>query len=195
LYQTETSEAQQKSMTRAERRAPINHPSARKINVVGFDAARFRAPFTLRCGALLIDYLLMIAAPVLTFLVVSARGLGGAKFWRDETLTFGWLIALLIAITNLIILPVVAGRSAGKFLTGLRVVQRDGSNPTFLSAILRHIVGYPLTLATGGLGFMLAVFNQKGRALHDFLAGTIVVQARRKRVVVVNGNRKVENAN
>ena len=62
----------------------------------------------------------------------------------------------------------------------LSVVARDGSNPTFLSAIIRHLVGYPLTLVTGGLGFAFAAFNRDGRALHDFLSGTIVVQASRR---------------
>jgi uncharacterized RDD family membrane protein YckC len=152
----------------------------KKANVVGFDAERFHAPFTLRCGALLIDYLIVVAAPAITFLLTASRGLTGVKFWRDPTLSLGWLIALLLLVTNFVILPVVSGRTIGKFLTGLRVVHKDGGNMTFASAALRHLVGYPLTLLTGGLGFAFAAFNSKGLALHDFLAGTIVVQASRR---------------
>ena len=157
-----------------------NEPPPEKIKIVGFDAERFRAPFVLRCGALLIDYLLLIAAPAISFLIAASNGQSGLKLLRDQTLTAGWLIAMLIGLTNLVILPVILGRTVGKFLTGLRVVQRDGSAMTFLSAVLRHIVGYPLTLMTGGLGFVLAAFNNKGRALHDLLAGTVVVRANRR---------------
>lgn len=151
-----------------------------QVKVIGFDAERFRAPFALRCGALLIDYLILVAPPAIAFLTASSKGLSGMKLWRDSTLSVGWLIAVLILISNFIILPVVSGRTLGKFVTGLSVVSTDGSNPTFVSAIIRHLVGYPLTLLTGGLGFAFAAFNANGRALHDLLAGTIVVQASRR---------------
>lgn len=172
--------------TTAARAASRNAAAAGKketpnpVRVLGFDAERFQAPFALRCGALLIDYLLLVAAPAIAFLLASSRGLSGVKLWRDPSLSIGWLIALLVLVTNFIVLPVVSGRTIGKFATGLRVVAKDGSNPTFVAAALRHLVGYPLTLLTGGLGFAFAAFNRKGRALHDFVGGTIVVRASRK---------------
>lgn len=152
---------------------------SKNVNVIGFDAERFQSPFALRCGALLIDYLIVVAAPAITFLLAS-RSNSGVKFWRDSSLSVGWLIAILIVVTNFVILPVATGRTIGKFVTGLSVVCKDGGNLSFTSAALRHLIGYPLTLLTGGLGFAVAAFNRKGRALHDFLAGTIVVQARRR---------------
>lgn len=171
--------------TAAAATASRNAPAAKKespnpVRVVGFDAERFQAPFALRCGALLIDYLLLVAAPAIAFLLASSRGLSGVKLWRDPSLSVGWLIALLVLVTNFIVLPVVSGRTIGKFATGLRVVAQDGSNPTFVAAALRHLIGYPLTLLTGGLGFAFAAFNRKGRALHDFVGGTIVVRASRR---------------
>ena len=160
--------------------APAKKETPNPVRVIGFDAERFQAPFALRCGALLIDYLILVSAPAVTFLMASSRGLSGVKLWRDPSLSVGWLIALLVLVTNFIILPVVLGRTIGKFATGLRVVAQDGSNPTFAAAALRHLVGYPLTLLTGGLGFAFAAFNRKGRALHDFVGGTIVVRASRR---------------
>lgn len=148
--------------------------------VVGFDTERFRAPFALRCGALLIDYLIFVTVPAITFLLASSRGLSGVKLWRDPSISIGWLVAFLILLTNFVILPVVSGRTIGKFLTGLRVVAVDGSNPSFLGAALRHLVGYPLTLLTAGIGFAIAAFNPNGRALHDLISGTIVVRASRR---------------
>ena len=160
--------------------APMKKETPNPVKVLGFDAERFQAPFALRCGALLIDYLLLVAAPALFFLLASSRGLSGVKLWRDPSLSIGWLIAFLVLVTNFIILPVISGRTIGKFATGLRVVAKDGSNPTWIAAALRHLVGYPLTLLTSGLGFAFAAFNRKGRALHDFVGGTIVVRASRR---------------
>jgi uncharacterized RDD family membrane protein YckC len=42
--------------------------------------------------------------------------------------------------------------------------------------MLRHTVGYLASLVTLGLGFLLAAFNREGRALHDLIAGTVVVR-------------------
>jgi uncharacterized RDD family membrane protein YckC len=43
-------------------------------------------------------------------------------------------------------------------------------------ALLRHFVGYPLSFLTLGLGFVIAAVNSQGRALHDFIADTVVVR-------------------
>jgi uncharacterized RDD family membrane protein YckC len=151
--------------------------------VSGFDAEKFRAPFALRCGALLIDYIILIAAPVVSLLIANRMGESGLKLLNSQISNAGWLVFILLAVTNLVILPVFTGKTIGKALTGLQVVQKDGRGLTFLSALLRHIIGYLLTFMTGGLGFLLCVFNSKGRALHDFLAGTVVVQASRRIVL------------
>ncbi|MEP6925782.1 MAG: RDD family protein [Pyrinomonadaceae bacterium] len=162
--------------------ARIAETEVEKIRIVGFDAKRFRAPFTLRCAALLIDYLILIIAPVLALMLSRSAGVSGAKIFDNQSYYVGWLISSLLLVTNFVILPAVSGRTIGKAAMGLRVVQKDGRGLTFTSAMLRHLIGYPLTFLSGGLGFLLAIFNAKGRALHDFIAGTVVVQAGQKQL-------------
>jgi uncharacterized RDD family membrane protein YckC len=138
---------------------------------------RLRAPFSLRCGALLIDYTLLAA--ILAFSTLLARALGGDARWAGASvLTLGYLLALLAGILNFVVLASWTGRTLGKWVTNLRIERRDGTELSFARASLRHLVGYPLTLATLGLGFLLAAFNREGRALHDLIAGTIVVRGR-----------------
>ena len=172
---------------RAERAAVAVKTKEKEI-VRGFDAEKFRAPFALRCGALLIDYIIFICAPVICLMVSNYMGNSGKKLLDGEINTIGWLIVVLLIVTNLVILPVFTGRTIGKAVTGLQVVQKDGRSLTFASAMLRHLIGYPLVFLTGGLGFLLCVFNSQGRALHDYLAGTVVVQATRR--VVTKTNKK-----
>jgi uncharacterized RDD family membrane protein YckC len=64
----------------------------------------------------------------------------------------------------------------GKWATGLRVERRDGEPLSFARALLRHTVGYLASLLTLGLGFFVAALNREGRALHDLIAGTVVVR-------------------
>ncbi|MGI8786633.1 MAG: RDD family protein [Pyrinomonadaceae bacterium] len=148
--------------------------------IVDFDAERFKAPFSLRCGAVLIDYILLVFVPVICLLLGRFSEYDGTKLLNSEISNAGWLIMILLAITDFVIFPMFSGQSIGKMLTGLRIVKTDGNAASFSRLLVRHLIGYPLTILTLGLGFFIAVLNNRGRALHDFLAGTIVVYGRRR---------------
>jgi uncharacterized RDD family membrane protein YckC len=135
--------------------------------------ARERAPFALRCGALLIDYTL--AAAVVAFSTLLAR-LFAARAAADSAITVGLIVAAIVAALDLIVLPAFTGRTVGKWATGLRVERKSGEPLGFARAMLRHTIGYLASLVTLGLGFLLAAFNREGRALHDLIAGTVVVR-------------------
>ena len=163
-----------------EKKSPVKRALRTERVVVDFNAERLKAPFLLRCGAFLIDYILLICIPVIGLLIARYTGDDGAKLLNSENNSTGWLIALLIGLTNFVIFPMFSGQTLGKLLTGLRVVNMEGDFPSFGKLLLRHSVGYFLTLLTGGLGFLFSVFNLKGRTLHDLLAGTIVIYGQRK---------------
>jgi len=134
-----------------------------------------KAPFSLRCGAILIDYILLAAVPVAALLLGRFFNYDGAEILNNPVGNAGWLITLLLFATNFFIFPLFSGQSIGKMLTGLKVVRKDGGDATLPALLIRHLIGYPLVILTAGLGFIISVFNSKGRALHDFLAGTVVV--------------------
>lgn len=157
-----------------------------KETVVGFDAEKFKAPILLRCGALLIDYILLVSIPVISLLLGRYMGDDGAKLLNNQISNAGWIITILLAVTNFIIFPMFSSQTIGKMLTGLQITTLDGKSPGVLSLFLRHFIGYPLTLLTGGLGFFISLFNSKGRALHDLISGTLVVYGQQniKRTVI-----------
>ncbi len=170
---------------RAERIIPAKKIKVEKV-IIGFDPEKLKAPFLLRCGALLIDYILLISIPVLSILAGRMNGDDGARLLNNELSNGGWIIVLLLAVTNFIIFPAFGGQSVGKMIAGIEITGLDGSTPGFGRLTLRHLLGYPLTLLTGGLGYIFLAFNKKGRSLHDYVAGTVVVYGRktvsRKRV-------------
>jgi uncharacterized RDD family membrane protein YckC len=135
---------------------------------------RYRAPFALRCGALLIDYILL--AMILTFSIMVARLMGGgARMAGGTAEKFGILVTLVVAVLDLGVLAGLTGKTVGKWTTGLRIERTRGNVPGIGRAFLRHFVGYPLSLLPLGLGFLIVTLSGR-RALHDFLAGTIVVR-------------------
>lgn len=163
---------------KAERVVSVREPGNDEV-VLNFDAERLKAPFLLRCGALSIDYILLLLFPVLSLLLARSFGNDGTKLFKSDLYDAGIIIAALLAVTNFIIFPMLGGQSLGKMFTGLRIISTDGRSVGYGQILVRHLIGYPLSLMTGGLGFLLSLFNAKGRALHDFLAGTIVVYGRK----------------
>ena len=136
---------------------------------------RVRAPFSLRCGALLIDYTLAVA--ITAFATLMARTLGGSVSLTGEaTLGIGYLLSIGVLLVNFLVLPVFTGTTVGKWATGLRIERLSGEPLGFGHATLRHTLGYLVSLLTLGIGFLLAAFDAEGRALHDRIAGTIVVR-------------------
>ena len=139
--------------------------------------SRVRAPFSLRCGALLVDYTLTIG--IIAFATLLARTFGGsARATGEATLGLGYLASLGALVLNFLVLPVFTGATVGKWATGLRIERQSGARLGFGHATLRHTLGYLISLLTLGIGFLLAAFDAEGRALHDRIAGTVVVRER-----------------
>jgi len=137
---------------------------------------RLRAPFPLRCGALLIDYIALVSLIVLGTLVARLLG-GGGRSAGSSAETAGIMLAIFMALVNLAVIPGFTGLTLGKWATGLRIERNDGGgNPGIGRAFLRHFVGYPLSFALLGVGFLIAAVSVHGRGLHDMIAGTIVVR-------------------
>lgn len=163
-------------------RTAIGPPKTRTIaeKVVDFHPETVKAPFLLRAGAACIDYILLVACPAIFLLLSRLYGNDGAALLNSELNNIGWLLTLLLGFSNLIVLPIISGRSIGKFATGIRIVGLDGRTPSFGSMALRQTLGYLLILGSAGLAFLTSVFSSKGRALHDYLAGTVVIFANKK---------------
>ena len=161
--------------------APATLPRARAVTraeaLTHFE--RFRAPFFLRCGALLIDYVLIICIVTIGTLIARTLG-GGARTAGGTAETLGIITAVVLAILNFVFLAAARGQTVGKWATGIRIVRLDGSELSFGKAFVRHFLGYPLSILS--LNFLLAGFNPDGRPLHDIIAGTVVVRAGARRV-------------
>jgi uncharacterized RDD family membrane protein YckC len=69
------------------------------------------------------------------------------------------------------------GATPGKMIFGIKVLNaQTGMHMTFGRTLLREWVGKFLSILILGGGFLLAAFRSDKRALHDLVAGTIVVR-------------------
>lgn len=94
---------------------------------------------------------------------------------KDVVLSLVALLALALAVYATLA-HALAGATLGKWILGLRVVGPGGRRPSLARSAVRSGLA-AASFALLGLGFLLALFTRSGRALHDLLARTWVVEA------------------
>lgn len=101
----------------------------------------------------------------------NARGLTGWLLDRVENIGFGlgWW-AMYFAV----LMPLMKGQTIGKRMVGVRVVRLDGEPITWWHAFERA-GGYAAGFATGLLGFLQVYWDPNRQAIHDKIAGTVVI--------------------
>src|SRR5437762_1520237 len=133
------------------------------------------AVFSLRIAAFCIDYMLVMAVPVIWLL--SSKFFGeGANANISNTV---WLFVVIVWLIDFLLLPLFRGQTFGKMLAGITMVKTDGTPVRLGSLLRRNIIGYLLTVITPGIGFLISAVNKTGRSLHDYVAGTVVVYGRK----------------
>lgn len=147
--------------------------------VVPPDYAQFYVGFGGRLAAVLIDAFFLLL-PVVTigsllWVGTSAGESAPRDFW-EWLATYGPFICLgLLAFSAYHVIGwSLYGRTWGKALMGMRVVQADGSSPEFGHSLLR-ILGYFISTASLGSGFLMIALDARRQGLHDKIAETYVV--------------------
>ena len=67
-----------------------------------------------------------------------------------------------------------SGKTFGMALLGVRVVRSDGADAGARRAVVRTLA-LPLSFLIFGLGFVGILLGRQRRALHDVIAGTVVI--------------------
>jgi uncharacterized RDD family membrane protein YckC len=131
------------------------------------------APPWKRLLAALVDGILWTLANVVlgVFVLALAVFTGGWPYSAAtpyaSALLVGWLYHALTESAPWQATP-------GKWLVDVRVCGTDGARLTFRRSSVRYFSKL-LAAAPLGLGFLPALFRQDRRALHDLVAGTLVV--------------------
>ncbi len=144
-----------------------------------------------RCGALLLDSAIVGGVFALylwlALLVVRPSGFRAAQLpgvdglvarlhGVQDALPFVLALGALLAVVYSTVFAFLwGGRSPGRWLFGLQLVDRRGVAPAPGRAVARALLGvvsFGLCLA----GFWLSLFDRRGQTLHDKLTRTFVVR-------------------
>ncbi len=167
---------------------PVGDPLAENLEHAGY------AGFWLRVAAYIIDRII-IDIPLLPFSFVVGVIYGIAEMQHDPHPPMGFLnkdgslnvsfcifelcMVLFALVVNWLYFSLQESSSAqatvGKRLLKLKVTDLSGNRISFGHATGRYF-GKILSGITLGFGFMMAGFTEYKQALHDMLAGTLVVK-------------------
>jgi len=149
------------------------------------------APVWRRLVAFFVDGVAISAVGALylwaAFSIAGASGsplrLSGIDRWVERIAAIQWAIIAGLVLATLIALAYSAafavlwnGRTLGRLLAGVRLVDSSGLPPSPTRAVVRALlsaVSFALFLG----GFWLALFDRRGQTLHDKLTSTFVVRA------------------
>lgn len=135
------------------------------------------AGFVTRMFAFLID--LAIVALITTIGGLMATLLDNAldSMGLDLRLSMGAIYVLLIPLiwgSYYVMFWALTGRTPGKWLMGLKVVNTDSHPPTVSRAIIRFL-GYGVSAVAFWLGFVWVLIDEDRQAWHDHFARTWVI--------------------
>lgn len=106
----------------------------------------------------------------------ALRVVVGQEVVLDDT---RWLVVasyLLWAFAYFSTSLAATGRTIGKALLGVMVVEPSGAKVSGRKAMLRTIA-FPLSFLIFGIGLLIGLFRRDRRELHDLIAGTAVIYA------------------
>jgi uncharacterized RDD family membrane protein YckC len=124
------------------------------------------AGFWRRVAAVLLDGLI-IGAVTAPFTFGMSSGNRYSATYSSVSTVVWWLYSALMESS-------AKQATLGKMALGIRVTDLDGNRIGFGKATGRHFAKI-LSALILGIGFLMAAFTEKKQALHDILAGTLVV--------------------
>lgn len=139
-----------------------------------------------RALAFLIDQLILIVVNIVFFFLLFFIVVGEHSFLKFAN-TGSFMVALFIIVLFLINYGYFiafeyfsGGRTIGKRMIGIRVIQENGHSVTLLSSFIRNFLRLIDALPTAYfLGIVMVFFHPKHKRLGDLVAGTIVVHERK----------------
>jgi uncharacterized RDD family membrane protein YckC len=127
-----------------------------------------------------VSALLALAALVSgTHAVTELPGLDGVMA-RLHALERIWIPGVVLGAVLAVVYCAVGaflfgGRTLGRALAGIRLVDRSGMEPAPFRAVTRALLAF-VSVALGFGGYWWALFDRKGQTLHDKLTATYVVR-------------------
>ena len=168
---------------RRDSKRPVSLPDDRAVTVRD-DGAVYVVGFWKRLLAALIDLAIIIPVGLLLTLIAGkiagVRPPAGLDIWlllldNEPALAMGLGLTVAVGAVYALVFQIVRGRTIGMRVLKIRIIDVYGERPSPARCVLRTL-GYLLGLVTLFLGFIWIGFDGEKRGLHDWIAGTYVIQ-------------------
>jgi uncharacterized RDD family membrane protein YckC len=143
--------------------------------------------FWIRFVAYLLDaFIVSIAAAVIVGIFIAIVLLSDESIddSNDSLFIIGSAIVMVLALIVInwlyeaLMTSSPRGATLGKLALGLRIMRADGAQLSFGRASARHFLKFMITpLVPLAIGYLMAAFTARKRALHDVLADTLVIRS------------------
>lgn len=136
-----------------------------------------------RAIAAFVDFLIVLLLGIAVLFVYTFFGRGDLQQDVSGATTTMVVLAVVTALSGIVLYDVVGdlvfdGRTPGKRLARLRVVDRHGRPPDLATSLLRNLLRLVDMIPVGyGVGLIVLFFSGT-RRIGDFVAGTVVISER-----------------
>jgi uncharacterized RDD family membrane protein YckC len=137
------------------------------VSDANFDGISWRrtAAFLFDAFVLLAIFILLQILNILTFFTLS------------PLLTFLWP-AFLFVLYDTVLIGGRGSATLGMRLMALKAINHQGNEPGNLQAFVLSVLFYLSVSFTFGFVLLVALFNNKGRCLHDIVTGVFIITAK-----------------
>ena len=143
--------------------------------------------FWIRFVAYMIDGLVMLVPTAIVVGIFAAFVILTNESMDHDGLPAQLVVALVLLVAALIVVNWLyealmtsspRGATLGKRALGLRIVRFDDTQLSFGRATARHFAKFMVTpMVPLAIGYIMAAFTNRKRALHDILADTLVIKS------------------
>ncbi len=116
-------------------------------------------------------YAFAVDIGILLMIIFMVAPVSGGRVFSAQAA----IIDVFIFLAYFIIPTGLFGRTIGKWVAGVSVVDEEGNKPGVALAIPREMVGRFVATITFGIGIIWVVFDKRHQGWHDKIAGTYVV--------------------
>jgi predicted Zn finger-like uncharacterized protein len=138
-----------------------------------------KATFWMRAVATLVDAAIVFGLQMILGGLLALAGtvtVVGSDGGAGETAFIVHFFSYLISFTYYIFFTGYCGQTPGKMVLRIKVVRQDGSPISYGRAAFREVPAKFLSGIIFGIGYLMVIFDDQKRALHDRLSDTYVIK-------------------
>jgi uncharacterized RDD family membrane protein YckC len=136
------------------------------------------ASFGLRFVALLLDGVIGLVVGLLINIIFRVSLVPDPAHPFAAFLSLATLMNFLFGVSYYVFFLTAYGATLGKMAVGVKIVTADGGPISFGRAVARYFCTTFLEVFTLWIGYLIALFDDQNRTLHDRICGTRAIATR-----------------